>query len=112
MKIYKLTFDNKQDFIDKTAHLRIQHPCEQDEEVDVSTLSWNENVHSIVEGITVITGYNEETEEPIYSDKYHVDMILSEPSGMEQYIDSAITQGHYAHSFVGCSFEVVQPLQD
>ena len=110
MKIYKLTFDNKQDFIDKTAHLRIQPTGEQDEDVDVSTLSWNENVHSIVEGITVITGYNEDTSEPIYSDKYYVDMILSEPSGMEQYIDPAITGGHYAHGYVGCELEVAVPL--
>jgi len=53
--------------------------------------------------ITIETKYKKYT-------TYHVDMILSEPSGMEQYIDPSIAGGHYAHSFVGCTLEVVMSL--
>ncbi len=105
MKIYKLTFDTEQQYNDAIQHLK-------DEEGNWLPVMYGEPVNVT----NVITGYTEATEEtpaePIYSEKYHVDMILSEPSGMEQYIDTAITAGHYAHSFVGCSFEVAQPINN
>ena len=100
MKIYKLTFTSKSVFDKATKHLKDNDG------------NWLPVVNGLpVENIPVLLGYTEgEEPQPIYSDKYHVDMILSEPSGMEQYIDQAIAGGHYAHGYVGCELEVAVPL--
>lgn len=100
MKIYKLTFTSKSAFDKATKHLKDTEG------------NWLPIVNGTpVENIPVLLGYTEvEDPQPIYSTAYHVDMILSEPSGMEQYIDPAIAGGHYAHGFVGCELEVAMPL--
>jgi len=103
MKIYKLTFNDRQHFLNVTSHLRDENG------------NWCGIIGLPVELGNIEVGTTQPDEygncQAILSEKYHVDLITDDIS-LLQYIDTAITTAsHFAHIFAGCKYEIAMPIE-